>query len=142
MGLVGDGFDLEGRVTDVEVLGHALAQLVEDRAHTTGSEGLVGDGDVGGEAGHATGDGPGVQVVEIDDAVDVEQVVLDGVEVEAGRGDLEQDDGGVTEQVDLSRFQLPVLLASAQEAQAHDMVLADLDKASKGRTLWRALPSV
>ncbi len=51
-------------------------------------------------------------------------------------------DGGVTEQVDLSRFQLPVLLASAQEAQAHDMVLADLDKASKGRTLWRALPSV
>jgi DNA polymerase-3 subunit epsilon len=50
-------------------------------------------------------------------------------------------DGGVTEQVDLSRFQLPVLLASAQEAQAHDMVLADLDKASKGRTLWRALPS-
>ena len=50
-------------------------------------------------------------------------------------------DGCVTEQVDLSRFQLPVLLASAQEAQAHDMVLADLDKASKGRTLWRALPS-
>jgi DNA polymerase-3 subunit epsilon len=47
-------------------------------------------------------------------------------------------EGGVAEQVDLSRFQLPVLLASAQEIQAHDLVLADLDKASKGKTLWRA----
>ncbi|WP_439586955.1 DNA polymerase III subunit epsilon [Hydrogenophaga sp.] len=48
-------------------------------------------------------------------------------------------EGGVSEQVDLSRFELPVLLANAQETQAHDALLADLDKASKGKTLWRAL---
>lgn len=48
-------------------------------------------------------------------------------------------EGGVAEQVDLSRFELPVLLANPQEAQAHEALLADLDKASKGRTLWRSL---
>ncbi|MGE0098282.1 MAG: DNA polymerase III subunit epsilon [Hydrogenophaga sp.] len=48
-------------------------------------------------------------------------------------------EGGVAEQVDLSRIELPVLLANEQEAQAHDALLADLDKASKGKTLWRAL---
>jgi len=42
-------------------------------------------------------------------------------------------------QVDLSRFELPVLRANDQEAAAHDAVLTDLDKASKGKTLWRAL---
>ncbi len=51
-------------------------------------------------------------------------------------------EGGVAEQVDLSRFQLPVLLANAQEVQAHDLVLNDLDKASKGRTLWRGLRAI
>lgn len=51
-------------------------------------------------------------------------------------------EGGVIEQVDLSRFELPVLLANEQESHAHDAVLADLDKASKGRTVWRALPVV
>jgi len=49
------------------------------------------------------------------------------------------DAGEVQEWVDLSRFQLPVLQASAFEQQAHDELLADLDKASKGKTLWRAL---
>jgi DNA polymerase III subunit epsilon len=38
---------------------------------------------------------------------------------------------------DLSRFQLPVLHASAEEAAAHEAVLADIDKASGGKTLWR-----
>ncbi len=47
--------------------------------------------------------------------------------------------GQAVEQVDLSRFDLPVLLANEQEAQAHEALLADLDKASKGKTLWRAL---
>jgi DNA polymerase III subunit epsilon len=32
-----------------------------------------------------------------------------------------------------------VLRANEQEAQAHEGVLADLDKASKGKTVWRAL---
>jgi len=49
------------------------------------------------------------------------------------------DENGLTESLDLSSFELPVLLANEQEAQAHDGVLADLDKASKGKTVWRSL---
>jgi DNA polymerase-3 subunit epsilon len=41
--------------------------------------------------------------------------------------------------VDLSQFDLPVLCANGSEASAHDQVLEDLDKASKGKTLWRQL---
>ncbi len=48
-------------------------------------------------------------------------------------------EGGVVEAVDLSRLDLPVLRANEQEAQAHDSVLAELDKSSKGKTLWRRL---
>jgi len=40
-------------------------------------------------------------------------------------------------EVDLSTFDLPVLLASDAESDAHDAVLADLDKSSSGATLWR-----
>ena len=39
--------------------------------------------------------------------------------------------------VDVSRFELPVLKPSEQELQAHEALLADLDKASKGKTVWR-----
>jgi len=53
-------------------------------------------------------------------------------------GDAPGVDGQV-EVLDLSRFDLPVLRANASEAQAHDGVLADLDKASKGKTVWRKL---
>lgn len=47
--------------------------------------------------------------------------------------------GGVlhVEAIDLSRFVLPVLRASAEEAAAHEAVLADIDKSSGGKTLWR-----
>jgi DNA polymerase-3 subunit epsilon len=48
------------------------------------------------------------------------------------------DENGLTETLDLSRFELPVLRANEQETQAHDGVLADLDKASKGKTVWRS----
>ncbi|MCW5633392.1 MAG: DNA polymerase III subunit epsilon [Rubrivivax sp.] len=41
--------------------------------------------------------------------------------------------------VDLSTFVLPVVEPSAEELAAHDAVLADLDKASGGKTLYRAL---
>lgn len=41
--------------------------------------------------------------------------------------------------VDLSSLELPVLRANEQEAGAHEAVLAELDKASKGKTLWRQL---
>ena len=48
--------------------------------------------------------------------------------------------GGIAlQQVDLTAFTLPVLLASHEEAQAHEALLADLDKASGGKTLWRRL---
>jgi DNA polymerase-3 subunit epsilon len=48
-------------------------------------------------------------------------------------------EAGAAVQLDLSQFDLPVLQANEQEAQAHEGVLADLDKASKGKTVWRAL---
>jgi DNA polymerase-3 subunit epsilon len=50
-------------------------------------------------------------------------------------------ENGLAEALDPSRFELPVLRANEQEAQAHDGVLADLDKASKGKTVWRSLQS-
>lgn len=40
--------------------------------------------------------------------------------------------------LDLSPFDLPVLQASSAELAAHENVLSDLDKASKGKTVWRA----
>ncbi len=46
-------------------------------------------------------------------------------------------EGGALEMVDLRRFELPVLRANEQEAQAHETVLAELDKSSKGKTVWR-----
>src|SRR4051812_48576372 len=45
--------------------------------------------------------------------------------------------GAIHTRVDLRQFTLPVLLASDQEAAAHEEVLAQLDKESKGKTLWR-----
>jgi len=41
--------------------------------------------------------------------------------------------------IDLSVFELPVILATADEADAHEQLLAALDKASGGKTLWRSL---
>jgi DNA polymerase-3 subunit epsilon len=45
--------------------------------------------------------------------------------------------GGIVTRVDLTAFTLPVLLASDQEAAAHEEVLKQLDKASGGKTVWR-----
>ncbi|MBI2728440.1 MAG: DNA polymerase III subunit epsilon [Polaromonas sp.] len=39
--------------------------------------------------------------------------------------------------IDLSRFELPLILASEQESAEHEKLLDDIDKASKGKTLWR-----
>jgi DNA polymerase-3 subunit epsilon len=39
--------------------------------------------------------------------------------------------------IDLSQFELPVILAADQELAAHEGVLAQLDKSSGGRTLFR-----
>ena len=40
--------------------------------------------------------------------------------------------------VDLSGFALPILHASEAERAAHDGVLADIDRSSGGKTIWRA----
>ncbi len=55
-------------------------------------------------------------------------------------------DAGATEEVgvaatvvgvDLSGFDLPVVAANAQELQAHDDVVAQIDKSSGGKALWK-----
>lgn len=45
----------------------------------------------------------------------------------------------ITEHVDLSRYQLPVITASEQEMTHHEDVLTQLDKSSGGKTVWRNL---
>jgi DNA polymerase-3 subunit epsilon len=53
--------------------------------------------------------------------------------------DTASNDGGEMVSIDLSRFELAVLHANEHEASAHEAVLLDLDKASKGKTVWRSL---
>ncbi len=45
--------------------------------------------------------------------------------------------GPAVPSIDLSRFELPLILASEQESADHEKLLDDIDKASKGKTLWR-----
>jgi DNA polymerase-3 subunit epsilon len=52
-------------------------------------------------------------------------------------GDAPKDTQTAVVQVDLSRYVLPVLPANAQELSAHEDVLAQLDKSSGGKTVWR-----
>lgn len=56
---------------------------------------------------------------------------------------IESFDGGSEgipiDAVDLCQFALPVLQANEVEVAAHRVALDDLDKASKGKTLWRQL---
>lgn len=49
-----------------------------------------------------------------------------------------RDADGAIEAIDLSAFELPVLLPSADELAAHAAVLADIDRASRGKLVWRA----
>lgn len=39
--------------------------------------------------------------------------------------------------VDLSSFELPLIVANDAEMAEHEKLLADIDKASKGKTVWR-----
>jgi len=48
-----------------------------------------------------------------------------------------REPGVVFERVDLRGFELTVLQANTQEMAAHDDVLAQLDKASGGKTVWK-----
>lgn len=54
-------------------------------------------------------------------------------------GSTGQNADGTDIQIDLSVFKLDVLLANEQENAAHDDVLNQIDKASKGKTMWRTL---
>ena len=58
-----------------------------------------------------------------------EALIMDTVEVKASSGQALR--------VDLSGLQLPVLTANEQEMGAHEDVLAQMDKASGGKTVWR-----
>jgi DNA polymerase-3 subunit epsilon len=50
-------------------------------------------------------------------------------------------EGGSTVLIDLRQFDLPLLCANEQELAAHEVLLADIDKSSKGKTVWRSLAS-
>lgn len=54
------------------------------------------------------------------------------------------DGGGVSDvaAVDFSTLDLLVIEPSAEEAQAFDKALADIDKASGGKTLWKTMETV
>ena len=41
--------------------------------------------------------------------------------------------------IDLGTFELPLLLANDQEIADHERLLADIDKVSKGKTVWRVV---
>jgi DNA polymerase-3 subunit epsilon len=51
----------------------------------------------------------------------------------------EPEAGVAIQMVDLSRFDLPLLLANDQEMVTHEALLTGIDKASKGKTVWRSL---
>lgn len=38
--------------------------------------------------------------------------------------------------IDLSQFQLPLILANGQETAEHEKLMLDIDKASKGKAIW------
>ena len=65
-----------------------------------------------------------------------------------GQNSLMMDVGGNTESgellplIDLRNFELPFLNANELEIAAHEGVLVDIDKASRGKTVWRLVPLV
>lgn len=60
----------------------------------------------------------------------------DALLIDAGEG---EETTGSFERVDLSTFVLPVLVANEQELAAHEDVMAQLDKSSGGKTVWRSI---
>jgi DNA polymerase-3 subunit epsilon len=61
-----------------------------------------------------------------------DSLVIDVTQAHAGGS------GDALPAIDLATFDLPVIEPTANEQLAHEALLADLDKASGGRTLWRA----
>jgi DNA polymerase-3 subunit epsilon len=65
--------------------------------------------------------------------------------IDGAHDDRQDESGSVDEalmQVDLSTFRLPVIPATEAETAAHASVLAELDKSSGGKTLWRTHPAL
>jgi DNA polymerase-3 subunit epsilon len=58
----------------------------------------------------------------------------DALLIDGGAG---QHANGTAIQIDLSGYKLEVLMANEQETTAHEDVLSQIDKASKGKTVWR-----
>ena len=60
-----------------------------------------------------------------------------------GQNSLVMDDAGASDStenfvvIDLCQFVLPLLAANDDELADHEKLLADIDKASKGKTIWR-----
>jgi DNA polymerase III subunit epsilon len=52
------------------------------------------------------------------------------------------DENGSMVQLNLSGYKLEILLANEQETAAHEDVLSQIDKASKGKTVWRPAPEL
>jgi DNA polymerase III subunit epsilon len=61
----------------------------------------------------------------------------DSLVIDAGDDRRAQAGQGAVPAVDLASFDLPVIDPSEAERAAHDAVLAELDKASGGKTVWR-----
>ncbi|MES2192639.1 MAG: DNA polymerase III subunit epsilon [Pseudomonadota bacterium] len=59
-----------------------------------------------------------------------------------GQNSLMMDVGGAVQtdiavpSIDLSQFQLPLIVANEQETAEHEKLMADIDKASKGKAIW------
>jgi DNA polymerase III subunit epsilon len=51
----------------------------------------------------------------------------------------EPEPGEPAHAIDLRSIELPLLTANEQECAAHESLLAGIDKASKGKTIWRSL---
>ena len=51
----------------------------------------------------------------------------------------EPEPGEPIQAIDLRSIELPLLTATDQECAAHESLLAGIDKASKGKTIWRSL---
>ncbi len=67
----------------------------------------------------------------------------DALLIDAGSSEGEGQGGAqMLESVDFSAFDLPVIAPSEEEAQAFETALADLDKASGGKTLWKSIEAV
>ena len=63
----------------------------------------------------------------------------DSLVIDAGEGSAAH---AALEAIDFSRLDLQIVFATDEEAVAHAAVLAELDQASSGQTLWRALEPV